>query len=94
MRQVPTGWWSVLASRQAYSLLDQVYGQAYSLTWLSRADEMIGQLKSTPPDICLIDFQLGGRTGIELIEQMQTEGFSRIPTILITDSGHRDHRFR
>lgn len=65
-------------------LLDEVYGKGYSLTWLSDASSVISQLKSKQPDICLVDFQLGASTGIELIELMQTEGFSRIPTILLT----------
>lgn len=65
-------------------LLKQAYGDNFSLTWSTDAAQAIKLLNSDSFDICLIDYQLGGTNGIDLLNQMHKEGHSDIAVILLT----------
>lgn len=65
-------------------LLKQAYGDNFSLTWTTDAEQAIKELNSGDFDICLIDYQLGKTNGIDLLNQMHKEGHSEIAVILLT----------
>ncbi len=71
-------------------LFEQAYGHHYSLTWESNPDKAIKLLGSTRFDVCLVDYRLGGITGIELIEMIQTDEHPEMATILLTGVENHD----
>ena len=72
-----------------YVLLRDLFaqlGERYTLDWASRYDEGLADVQRGGHDVYLVDYQLGARSGIELITEA-TSGGARQPLILLT--GHR-----
>jgi diguanylate cyclase (GGDEF)-like protein len=65
-------------------LLKQAYGENFSLTWSTDAEQAIKELNSDSFDICLIDYQLGKTNGIDFLNRMRKEGHSDMAVILLT----------
>ena len=65
-------------------LFDRAYGKSYSLTWVSDPDKALAILGSADFDVCLVDYQLGSTTGIELIRSILHERSSHMAIILLT----------
>ncbi|HMK65539.1 MAG TPA: response regulator [Thermodesulfobacteriota bacterium] len=68
--------------------LHQIPFSTYVLDWVSSYDQALATICRREYDICLIDYRLGGRTGLELLKQLIAEGI-KTPIILITGQG--DH---
>ncbi len=60
----------------------------YSLDWAPNFTEGLSRLLAGPYDVCLIDYSLGSRTGLELIKQAVRNG-CKTPMIMLT--GMSDH---
>ena len=71
-------------------LFDEAYGKQYSLTWSRDPDDAMVQLDASQFDICLVDYRLGSKTGLDLIKLIHKDGFSKIPTILLTGLDSHD----
>src|SRR5688572_20005099 len=65
-------------------LLDAGYSRFASTTDALHATEMI---ERTRPDVLLLDLMMPGRSGLEILAQMESEGLLRhVPTIMLTGS--------
>ncbi len=69
-------------------LVSQIGNPPYQLDWIDNYDAALVALQRREHDICLLDYRLGERTGLELLRESQS--FSgRPPMILLTGQG--DH---
>lgn len=65
-------------------LFDRAYGDQYSLTWENNPARVINRLNDDNYDVCLVDYQLGSTTGVELIKLMLSEDHEDMAIILLT----------
>jgi signal transduction histidine kinase len=70
-------------------VLSEIEGQEFELDWVSTCREAIDKIGSDHYDICLIDYRLGERDGIQLTEELLQRG-CRAPIIILTGQGSRD----
>ena len=63
-------------------LLGALPGSGVAVTPIGSAGEAIEQIRSEPFDICLLDHQLGGTSGLELLEKVGDQ-LNRPPIILL-----------
>ncbi len=69
-------------------LVSQIGNPPYRLEWIDNYEAALAALQRREHDICLLDYRLGERTGLELLRESQS--FSgRPPMILLTGQG--DH---
>jgi signal transduction histidine kinase/BarA-like signal transduction histidine kinase len=69
-------------------LLEDAEGLQFTLDWMPTAEAGLAALVSPGYDVGLIDYRLGARTGLELIQEARTQDCS-VPMILLTGQG--DH---
>jgi len=69
-------------------LVSQIGNPPYRLDWIDNYDAALAALPRREHDICLLDYRLGERTGLELLRESQSFG-GRPPMILLTGQG--DH---
>lgn len=55
----------------------------YRLSWVDSIEHGIERLKAEAPDACLVDYQLGARTGLDFVRSAKEAGFEG-PMILLT----------
>lgn len=67
-------------------MLSQVEGAAIDLSWVGTFELGLEAIRSHHYDACLVDYRLGARDGIELIQTAIAEG-CRAPLILMTGIG-------
>ena len=72
----------------ARGLLAQVKGASYELQWVDSYEAGLEVLRLERHDACLLDYRLGARTGLELLQQAVAQG-CRTPIIMLT--GQSDH---
>lgn len=70
-------------------LFQEISGSKYTITWKSSYDEGLKALQETKYDACLLDYRLGARTGLELLQEAHGLGL-RFPTIFLTGHGDFD----
>ncbi len=66
------------------SLLSNISWQQFKLEWLSDYDSALAALMREPFDVCLIDYRLGQKSGLDLLKEAKD---SRAPFILLTGYG-------
>ncbi|GMV91484.1 MAG: hypothetical protein AMXMBFR82_12620 [Candidatus Hydrogenedentota bacterium] len=59
----------------------------YSVDWVSTFEKALETVAEDVHEICLLDYQLGEHTGIELLREMRSRGYQR-PVILLTGHGN------
>ncbi|GAC1402722.1 MAG: hypothetical protein NVSMB56_17690 [Pyrinomonadaceae bacterium] len=69
------------------SLLSEIESKRFDLDWTRDYDVARDFLARHEHDICLLDYRLGAKTGIELLREARANG-NNIPVILLT--GQRD----
>ena len=69
-------------------LISQIRDHRYQLEWVDNYDAALTALHRHEHDICLLDFRLGSRTGLELLQESRSLS-GRLPMILLTGQG--DH---
>ena len=75
----------VVLTRQ---LLREIDPEAFDLNWTDDFDEGLKRLDRGGYDVCLVDYQLGARDGVEFIAQAVGRG-TGAPIILLTGQGDR-----
>jgi signal transduction histidine kinase len=70
-------------------ILSEIEGQKFELDWISNYQEAMEKATSNRHDICLMDYRLGTRNGIQLTRDFLQRGF-RAPIILLTGLGSHD----
>ena len=58
------------------------------LEWVSDYDEALGAIAREEHDVCLLDYRLGGRSGLDLLRAVSERGH-KTPMILLTGQGDR-----
>lgn len=71
------------------SLLREIVGVKYKLEWVTTYEEGIAKIANQVHDVYLVDYQLGARSGIELITEATARGAEK-PIILLTGAGDRE----
>jgi signal transduction histidine kinase len=69
--------------------LKDVEGGNYDVEWVSSYERAIERLKEQDADIYFIDYRLGQRTGLELVDEISDNSMKK-PMILLTGQGGRD----
>ena len=69
-------------------LLAQVKSACYQLKWVSTYETGLEELRHKRHDVCLLDYRLGARDGLELLHEAIAEG-CLTPIIMLTGQG--DH---
>jgi signal transduction histidine kinase len=70
-------------------LLNDISRQRYLATWVSSYDAALEAVRTADYDVCLIDYRLGARNGLELLRQLIQAGCAA-PLILLTGQGDRE----
>ncbi|WP_437281207.1 ATP-binding protein [Sorangium sp. So ce375] len=70
-------------------LLRDVPRTRYDVTWLSSSDEAIQALRAGGYDVCLLDFRLDARTGLDVVREVNHLGCA-IPIIMLTGVGDEE----
>jgi PAS domain S-box-containing protein len=70
------------------NLLSEIESSRFELTWAATYQEALKLIKLNGHDICLIDYRLGERTGVELLHEAHAHDH-RVPAILLT--AQEDH---
>ena len=70
------------------NLISQIRDHRYQLEWVDNYDDALAALHRHAHDICLLDYRLGSRTGLELLQESSSLS-GRPPMILLTGQG--DH---
>jgi diguanylate cyclase (GGDEF)-like protein/PAS domain S-box-containing protein len=69
--------------------LEEVYRDEFDLEWVSAYERALHTLVAGQHSICLLDFHLGERTGLELLREAIARGCPT-PIILLTGKGDRE----
>jgi two-component system sensor histidine kinase/response regulator len=67
-------------------LLEQIPERSYELEWAESFEEGMRTLASRRHDVCLVDYRLGARTGLDLMREAMACDLG-IPMILLTGQG-------
>ncbi|WP_437561496.1 ATP-binding protein [Sorangium sp. So ce542] len=70
-------------------LLREVSRTRYDVTWLSTSDEAIEALLAGGYDVCLLDYRLDARTGLDVVHEANRFGCA-IPIIMLTGVGDEE----
>lgn len=68
------------------NLLADVPSTQYKVTWLQTYEEGLRELKKGTYDVCLLDYLLGVRNGLEILSTLE-ESPTRPPIIILTGQG-------
>lgn len=64
-------------------LLSKVAGKKFSVAWARDYDKGLEAIRRHAHDVCLLDYKLGGQSGLELLRQAVGEGI-QAPIIMLT----------
>jgi FixJ family two-component response regulator len=67
-------------------LLSEVLSQDFELEWVQSCDAALETIRSRDHDVCLLDYRLGERSGLELLRDLMKSGFEA-PIIFLTGQG-------
>ena len=69
--------------------LEEIPGRDLDLRWVDCYDEGMTLVEAGGIDICLVDYRIGGHTGLEFLENVKSKGL-QVPMVLLTGVGQRD----
>jgi PAS domain S-box-containing protein len=61
----------------------------YELEWVSSYDDALNALEREEHDVCLLDYRLGERSGLDMLREASERGY-KAPIILLTGRGDRN----
>jgi len=70
-------------------MLEQSEGATYALEWAANYDAGLTAIRRQKHDVGLLDYRLGGRTGLDLLNEAVAAG-CKSPLILLTGRGDRE----
>ncbi|MCI0366112.1 MAG: PAS domain S-box protein, partial [Phycisphaerales bacterium] len=73
----------------ARGLLAEIKGSRFKLDWISTYEEGLKAMVANKHDVCLVDYRLGARNGIDLLRAAQEQG-CQAPIILLTGQGEHE----
>ncbi|MFZ7111029.1 MAG: ATP-binding protein [Desulfatiglandales bacterium] len=69
-------------------MLRDISGGKYQLQWVTCFEDTLHNLHVPESDVCLLDYRLGGQSGIQILRGLQEAGYEA-PVIILTGQG--DH---
>jgi PAS domain S-box-containing protein len=69
------------------ALLDRAQTIEYTLDWASTYEEGRDAILTDRYDACLVDYRLGAKSGLDLLDEVNAHGGIRAPIILLTGQG-------
>lgn len=74
----------------ARDLLAEIGQTVYAIDWINNGEEALNKLihGAAQYDVCLMDYRLGSRTGLDIIQQAVKAGVA-IPMVLLTEHSDR-----
>lgn len=70
------------------ALFDAIDEPEYAVTWARTVDEGLHHLTTGAFDVCILDFSLGDRTGLELLAEVQVADIE-VPIVFLTGHSER-----
>ena len=67
----------------ARDLIGEITTNEYRVRWVQNYQDAVHALITAPADVCLLDYRLGARTGIEVISEVRSLG-CEVPIIFLT----------
>ncbi len=67
----------------ARDVIEDIRTAEYGVHWLQNYQDAVHALMTMPADVCLLDYRLGARTGIELLHEVRALG-CEVPVIFLT----------
>jgi signal transduction histidine kinase len=67
-------------------LLSEISTARYDLTWVNSVDSALKELERSQRHVCLLDYQLGLITGLDLLKEIKARDF-KTPIIFLTGRG-------
>jgi signal transduction histidine kinase len=59
---------------------------SFQVNWVPSIEAALGEMEGERYDVCLLDYQLGEQTGLELLREMRNRGYD-LPVVLLTGHG-------
>jgi len=69
--------------------ISEIVSCSYDVTWVQEYEKALSLLKACEFDVCLFDFRLGARTGLELLREVRGFG-CEVPVIFLTAQTERE----
>ncbi len=69
-------------------LIEEIGETAHEITWACSFEDGIEKLMATEFDVCLVDFRIGGRTGLDFVQETKWMGLT-VPIVFLTGMGDR-----
>lgn len=69
--------------------LKTIEGNKFTIDWCNNYREALQKIKARQYDIYLVDYRLGSHTGLELLQEINNDGFDD-PVVLLTGKGNKD----
>ena len=63
--------------------------ERFELEWVTGYDDALEAIEREEHDVCLLDYRLGERSGLELLREVSQRGY-KVPSILLTGQGDRE----
>jgi light-regulated signal transduction histidine kinase (bacteriophytochrome) len=73
----------------ARGLLSDIKTQKYELKWASSYDEAVATVPLFQPEVCLVDYHLGARNGVEFLRHLREMG-CQAALVMLTGHGDRE----
>src|SRR5437899_6158067 len=73
----------------ARDMFSEIRGTRFTLDWVKTFEAGVQTMCRNQHDAVLVDYRLGARNGVELLEEAQ-EGGCQAPVILLTGSGEHE----
>jgi len=71
------------------SLFSEIKGWHFDLEWINNFDAGLARMEGGQHDVCLVDYRLGAKNGIDLLRTALEKGY-QAPIILLTGQGERE----
>ncbi len=72
----------------ARDILTDISNQSFRIEWASTVEQALEQARNGGYDLCLLDYRLGNRDGIEMLDELKALGFTA-PILMLTGHGDR-----
>lgn len=70
-------------------LVREIPGRRFAIEWARTFEDGLKAMAANGQDIVLLDFRLGARNGVELLQAARAAG-AEAPVIMLTGEGHED----
>ena len=69
-------------------LLSEIEGKTFALEWAATYEASLEAMSATTYDICLVDYRLGAKSGLDLLQEALRQG-DHAPIIMLTGQDDR-----